>query len=106
MDGNEIITVGAIVLVALLIAAAGWLNRGRRRASGTLTGGFTGIADELFHPSAANAREILEIQDELPAPAPDADPLDPGDVVEIVVPARGEGPDDSGAPVGPRGPVP
>jgi len=43
-------------------------------------GGFIGASfDEVFHPDAKEARQIWEIQTELPAPAPDPGdpPFDP-----------------------------
>ena len=74
MTRNEIITLvllGALVL--LLLAVWGVDRRRRKRGEHRAVSGVIGTFDEVFHPEAARALEIREVQRELPAEMPTPD---------------------------------
>ncbi|GAA4560288.1 hypothetical protein GCM10023175_69970 [Pseudonocardia xishanensis] len=57
-----------LVVVALVLGFLVWAaRRVRRRAGG---GSLMNPFDEIWHPIAHHARLTVEVQDELPAPAP------------------------------------
>lgn len=76
MDARELLTVAALILVALGLTTVGiWDARRRRshpdaRVGGSRTSGVMGAFDEIFHPAAHEAQQIQQVQAELPAPAP------------------------------------
>ena len=80
MSKSEIITVLVITgVVAILVWV--WLRDRKAKKSGThqAMSGMVGVFNEAFHPEAARAAEIREVQQELPAEAPTpGDPLHPG----------------------------
>lgn len=84
MSGSEVVTVAAVAAFVVLLAVVWQVDRKRKRPSGSATAGVLGGFDEVFHPEAARAMEVREIQHELPteAPAP-GDPLVPGEPVVI-----------------------
>ena len=84
MSSSEVITVAAVASVVVLLMVVWQVNRKRKRPSGSATSGVLDSFDEVFHPEAAKAMEVREIQHELPteAPAP-SDPLVPGAPVVI-----------------------
>lgn len=75
MSQNELVTILVIVAIVILIATIGIFDRKRRRKDGSVLSGMVGTFDEVFHPEAARATEIREIQRELPAE--DSTPGDP-----------------------------
>lgn len=81
MSKNEIITVLAVVaFIALLVWV--WLRdrRAKRNGDHQAMSGMVTVFNEAFHPEAARAAEIREVQQELPAEAPTpGDPLKPGE---------------------------
>lgn len=84
MTRNEIITLillGALVL--LLLAMWGVDRRRRKRGEHRAVSGVIGAFDEVFHPEAARALEIREVQRELPAEMPTPDSNATTHVIEI-----------------------
>ncbi|GAB2568181.1 hypothetical protein [Leucobacter ruminantium] len=77
MTTNEMITLGVIIAVVGLLWTVGVRDRRRRRREGSMLSGMISVFDQAFHPEAARASEIREIQRELPAEAPSpGDPID------------------------------
>ncbi|MDQ1084722.1 MULTISPECIES: hypothetical protein [Microbacterium] len=80
MTTNEIITVLLVTAAITLMVSVGIADRRRRRRDGSgprsALSGTISTFDEAFHPAAARAAEVREIQREvfLDAPAP-GDPL-------------------------------
>lgn len=72
MSQSEIITLVALAAFALLLIAVWDVDRRRIKREGGRTpmSGVMGTFDEVFHPEAARAMEIREVQQELPAEAP------------------------------------
>lgn len=69
MTRNEVITILVVVAIIVLLVMV-WLNdRRMRRKSSTPLSGMVASFDQVFHPEAAKATEIREIQRELPAEA-------------------------------------
>lgn len=88
MDRSELVTVIVIVAVTVLLVAVGVIDhrRTKRRGGRSPVSGLVGTFDEVFHPEAARAAEIREVQQELPADAPTpGDPLFPGGKIIISV---------------------
>lgn len=87
MTGSELITLLVIAAVLVLLVAVGLNDRRLRRVGSTpLSGAFTAI-DQVFHPEAAKAMEIREVQREIPADAPaHGDPLAPEGSITISLP--------------------
>ena len=86
MDQSETITIAVLAAFALLLLAIGIADhrRTRRRAGRPKVSGILGSIDDVFHPEAARAIEIREVQRELPAEAPTpGDPLLPGGPIVI-----------------------
>ena len=83
---SEIVTIAVIAAVVILLAGV-WVadkRRAKRQGGKTAISGIVGTFDEAFHPEAARATEIREIQQELPAEAPaPGDPLVPGGKIII-----------------------
>ncbi len=80
MTRNEIITLvlmGALVLLLLLVWSVD--RRRKKRGEHRAVSGVIGTFDEVFHPEAARALEIREVQRELPAemPTPDSNAANP-----------------------------
>lgn len=88
MTPNELVTVLALGAFAVLLAAVWQVDmRRKKRGSYRAMSGVMGTFDEVFHPEAARATEIREIQQELPADAPaPGEPLRPGDSITIAFP--------------------
>lgn len=84
MTQHEVISILVVAAITLLLVLV-WLNdrRMRRKSSTPLSGMLTSF-DQVFHPEAAQATEIREIQRELPA-----DTSVPGDPLRST-PATGE----------------
>lgn len=77
MTQNEVITVAVLTAFALLLVMV-WVTDRRRKKRGehTAMSGVVGTFDEVFHPEAARAMEIREVQQQLPEEAPTpGDPL-------------------------------
>ena len=77
MTQNEVITVALLATFALLLVMV-WVTDRRRKKRGehTAMSGVVGTFDEVFHPEAARAMEIREVQQQLPDEAPiPGDPL-------------------------------
>ncbi|MBX3068486.1 MAG: hypothetical protein KF867_04155 [Cryobacterium sp.] len=71
MRESEVVTVlGLVSVTAILIWI--WLRDRRTREPGkrTAISGALGAINEVFHPEAAQASEILEVEQELPPDAP------------------------------------
>lgn len=80
MTQNEIITIAALAAFALLLLSVWQFDRRRRGRStgGSTMSGVVGGFDLAFHPEAARAAEIREVQRELPAEAAlPGDPIRP-----------------------------
>lgn len=89
MSYSEVVTVAAIIAVVLLLVFVGVNDRRRRRKDGSVLSGMVSTFDDAFHPEAARATEIREIQRELPAEAPTpGDPLESPTSIVITLPAR------------------
>ena len=77
MGRNEVITVAALIAFVILLVVIWGIDRrrrgGARRGCGGAMSGIVGTFDEIFHPEAARAVEIREVQRELPAEAPDSE---------------------------------
>ena len=75
MVGALICIAIVLVLIAILLATPAYLRRHPdKRGSGAPGSGLMGAAfDNAFHPSAAIAREALDEQQHLVAPAPTPD---------------------------------
>lgn len=57
--------------LAVTFISLPWLLRGQReRRASSPQAGVIGITDDLFHPEAAQARQLWQAQVELPAPEP------------------------------------
>lgn len=84
MSWNELVTLLVVIVIVVLLATIGVCDRRRRRKDGSVLSGMVGTFDEVFHPEAARAAEIREVQRELPAEdsAP-SDPFEPG--VRVVI---------------------
>lgn len=67
MSWNELVTLVVVLAIVALLATIGVSDRRRRRKDGSVLSGMVGTFDEAFHPEAARATEIREIQRELPA---------------------------------------
>jgi len=82
MSKNELITVVVLGAVVLLLVTV-WVNDRRiRRRSGTPLSGAIASFDEAFHPEAAKAMEIREVQQELLGDAPlPGEPCAPNDAI-------------------------
>lgn len=85
MSTSEWLTIGAIAFVVLLVAGVSlWTRSYQRKHPGSLkpgsgSGGVLSVFDEIFHPAASDARQIQQVENELPAPAPTpGDPLRTG----------------------------
>ncbi len=80
MTQNEVITVALLAVFALLLVAVGFIDRRRKkRGEHRAMSGVIGTFDEVFHPEAARAMEIREVQQQLPDETPTpGDPLHPG----------------------------
>lgn len=86
MNQNELVTILVVVAIAILIATIGVSDRRRRRKNGSVLSGMVGTFDEVFHPEAARATEIREVQRELPAEnSTPGDPLEPNGTITIFV---------------------
>ena len=86
MDRSELVTVIAIAAVTALLITVGLIDhrRTKRRGGRSPVSGMVGSFDEVFHPEAARAAEIREVQQELPADAPSpGDPLTEGGKIII-----------------------
>ncbi len=84
MTNGELILVASLAGFAVLLALVWYLDSRRRKRGDKTLGGVFGAFDEVFHPEAANAAEIREIQEELPAPSPLAgDPIRPDGTIRI-----------------------
>lgn len=73
MDRKDLLTVVVIGGFVLLCTVLWILDARRTRRlgkSGSATAGAVGGIDDVFHPEAARASEIREVQRELPAEAP------------------------------------
>ncbi len=89
MSYNELVTVVAIVTFVFILVFVGVNDRKRRRKDGSVLSGIVGTFDEAFHPEAARASEIREVQRELPAEAPTpGDPIHPHSTIVISLPER------------------
>lgn len=66
---TEVVTIGVFGACTMVIGWASWKYRQRRRQSGALSG-MLSVADNVFHPEAARAVEIREIQKQLPETIP------------------------------------
>lgn len=89
MTPQEIITLGALAALAMLLVSVWQFDRRRRgRESGrSATSGIVGGFDQVFHPEAAHAAEIREVQKELPAEAAQpGDPIRPDRPLTITLP--------------------
>lgn len=90
MATNELITVLVGVAFVLLLVVVGLNDRRMRRKSNTPLSGMVASFDQAFHPEAAKAMEIREIQRELPAEsALSGAPLMPGGTIVVSVPGVG-----------------
>lgn len=67
---NEVITVLIAAGVIALLATVWRIDRSRRTRDGSVLSGTVSAFDNVFHPEAARAAEIREIQRELPAEVP------------------------------------
>lgn len=71
---TEIITVLAIIAAIALMTYVGIADRKRRKRDGagarSALSGSIGTFDEAFHPSAARAAKIREVQQVMPAESP------------------------------------
>lgn len=86
MSQNEIVTILVVAAIVILIATIGFFDRKRRRKDGSVLSGMVGTFDEVFHPEAARATEIREVQRELPAEnSTPGDPLEPDGTIIISV---------------------
>ncbi|MBF9335026.1 hypothetical protein G3N30_01855 [Microbacterium lacticum] len=84
MSQSELVTLLVVVAVVILIVTIGVHDRRRRRKDGSVLSGMVGTFDEAFHPEAARAIEIREVQRELPAEnSTPSDPLEPGGTIVI-----------------------
>ncbi len=94
MSRNEVIILAALAGFVVLLLAV-WLNDRRlvkrgHKSSKPVGNGVLGAVNELFHPEAAKATEILEVQRELPAEdAVPSDPLNRDGRITIEVPRNG-----------------
>lgn len=87
MSLNELVTVLIVVTIVTLLAAIGVHDRRRRRKDGSVLSGMVGTFEEAFHPEAARATEIREVQRELPAEnSTPSDPLELGGTIVISLP--------------------
>lgn len=95
MTSSEIVTIAVIAAVVALLTFV-WVadkRRTKRQGGKTAISGIVGTLDEAFHPEAARATEIREIQQELPAEAPaPGDPLVPGGKIIIDISRKPEHP--------------
>ena len=80
MTQNELITAALLASFALLLVAVSIIDRRRKkRGEHRAMSGVIGTFDEVFHPEAARAMEIREMQQQLPDEAPTpGDPSHPG----------------------------
>lgn len=86
MNQNELVTILVVVAIVILIATIGVFDRRRRRNNRSVLSGMVGTFDEVFHPEAARAAEIREVQRELPAEnATPGDPLEPNGTITISI---------------------
>lgn len=94
MSRNEVIIAVALACFVALLAAV-WLNDRRLvrlglKSAKPVGNGIIGAFNELFHPEAARATEILEVQRELPAEdAVPSDPLRRDGAITIQLPRDG-----------------
>ena len=68
-------TILTVLAIPVVFAGVGFSTRRRQRGdthSQPSSGGLLGF-DELFHPSAHNARAVWEAEQEIPIPAPTLD---------------------------------
>ncbi|GAA1613093.1 hypothetical protein [Leucobacter chromiireducens] len=70
MTQSEVITVLIAAGVIALLVTVWRIDRSRRTRDGSVLSGTVSAFDNVFHPEAARAAEIREIQRELPAEAP------------------------------------
>ena len=74
MTRNEIITLVLLGALVLLLLAVWDIDRRRKkRGEHRAMSGVIGTFDEVFHPEAARAMEIREVQRELPEEMPSPD---------------------------------
>ncbi len=80
MTQNELITVALLAAFALLLVAVSIIDHRRKKhGEHRAMSGVIGTFDEVFHPEAARAMEIREMQQQLPDEAPTpGDPSHPG----------------------------
>ncbi len=89
MTNGELILVAALAGIVALLALVWYLDSRRRKRGDKTLGGVFGAFDEVFHPEAAKAAEIREVQEELPAPSPLAgDPIRPDGTIRIELTRR------------------
>lgn len=72
MTQNEALTLALLGAVILAITPVAMLHRQHVKRSGgpSPLSGALGAIDEVFHPSAEQAMEVREAEQEVPAPAP------------------------------------
>ncbi|TQJ32645.1 hypothetical protein [Microbacterium sp. SLBN-146] len=87
-------TIVIVLAVPIVFAGVGLSTRFRQRSgdqSAPSSGGLMGI-DELFHPSAHNARLVWDAEQVIPIPSPTPDKgpgvIEPGNRIVIDVPSR------------------
>lgn len=92
MSQNELVTLLIIVAIVALLVAVGRHDRRRRHTDGSALSGMVGTFDEVFHPEAARATEIREVQRELPAEnSPAGEPLELDGTIVISLRHRSDG---------------
>lgn len=76
MSSSEMVTLAAVAFVfVLIIVVSLWTRSYQRKHPGSLkpgsgSGGILAVFDEIFHPAAAESRQLQQVELELPAPAP------------------------------------
>lgn len=86
--------IATVLAVPIVFASVGYATRRRHRkgdAAAPSSGGLLGF-DELFHPTAHDARIWWEAEQQIPVPAPTPDPgpglIEAGNRITIEVPSR------------------